>query len=385
LTAPKKTESTQPSLANVAVAPVSAGTSNKPVATTVPASSKVTTSPSSNAAVPTVAADVRQTTSGTSSSPHIAASSIATIATAAPLPSISTATTTASTVNVAPAPKSAPKMETQSPSSGVTPARATPEVQASRAVSVAPPVVTNPAAAIVPVKPVQIASTSTTASFSNVGIPAVSGANVSAATAVATEPTTAGTLVTYRDGKLKIDAENVTLAEVLQLVAKKMGAVIDVPPGSGQERIVEHVGPGYPNDVLTRLLNGSHFNFIIVNSALHPNEPAEVLLSMQGTDTSAPTVAPATPTVAASSVLYTPPDPTLRPLPLPPQYDSSLAAPANKDSLTPDAISQLMRDKARELRERAMQQAGVSPGASQPPQPAPQPPPQSAPEPAPEQ
>jgi hypothetical protein len=193
--------------------------------------------------------------------------------------------------------------------------------------------------------------------------------NVPATSSAATVPTPAGTVVTYHDGQLKIDAENTTLAEVLKLVGKKMGAVIDVPPGSGEERIVEHVGPGHPNDVLTQLLNGSHFNFIIVNSPLHPNEPAEVLLSMQGTDTSTPVAAPAPAPAPTTSALWTPPDPTLKPLPLPPQYDPSLAAPANKESLTPDAISELMRAKAKELRERAMQQAGVSPDSSSPPQP----------------
>jgi len=203
-------------------------------------------------------------------------------------------------------------------------------------------------------------------------------ASAPTATSASTASGTVGTVVTYRDGQLRIDAENTTLAEVLKLVAKKMGAMIDVPPGSGEERIVEHVGPGHPNDVLTQLLNGSHFNFIIVNSALHPNEPAEVLLSMQSTDTSTP-VAPPTP-APTTSALWTPPDPTLRPVPLPPQYDSSLTPPANRESLTPDAISELMRAKAKELRERAMQQAGTQPDTSQPPQPPPaQPEPQQAP------
>jgi hypothetical protein len=91
-------------------------------------------------------------------------------------------------------------------------------------------------------------------------------------------------VVTYRDGQLAIDAVNSTLAEVLKLVAQKTGAVIDVPPGSGLERIVEHTGPARAEDVLTSLLNGSAFDFVIVGSPQPPHGPTLVLLSLHGAD-----------------------------------------------------------------------------------------------------
>lgn len=91
-------------------------------------------------------------------------------------------------------------------------------------------------------------------------------------------------VVTYRDGQLAIDAENSTLAEVLKLVAEKTGAVIDVPPGSGLERIVEHTRPARAEDVLTSLLNGSAFDFVIVGSPQPPHGPTLVLLSLHGAD-----------------------------------------------------------------------------------------------------
>lgn len=84
--------------------------------------------------------------------------------------------------------------------------------------------------------------------------------------------------VTYRDGELTIDARNATLAEVLRLVGEKTGATIDIPPGTGQDQIVEHAGPGKPNDVLAQLLNGSRFNFILVNSTQNPQQLAQILL-----------------------------------------------------------------------------------------------------------
>src|ERR1022692_1725330 len=63
-------------------------------------------------------------------------------------------------------------------------------------------------------------------------------------------------VVTYQGGQLTIDAETLTLADVLKLIAEKTGAEIDVPSGSGLDRIIEHAGPGRAEDVLASLLKG---------------------------------------------------------------------------------------------------------------------------------
>jgi hypothetical protein len=94
-------------------------------------------------------------------------------------------------------------------------------------------------------------------------------------------------VVTYHDGQLEIDAENASLADVLQLVAQKTGALIDLPPGSGLERIVEHAGPGHAEDVLARLLNGSTFDFVIAGSSRTPRNPIQVLLFPRKPDAAA--------------------------------------------------------------------------------------------------
>jgi hypothetical protein len=368
LTAPKKAEPAQSALSSASVGSEGVSTIKRTAGSPVVVPSVTPMPSTSTKPSPLVAVDSRPSASATIDSHRVIASPPASLPIPSAAPSVA-ATTRPTTIVPAAMPVGALQSHSQPVTIVATPVVSKPEVQAPLVASIAPSTVAKPAA---PVPTQSAISASNSAMSANVGGSAGgTGAGVSTVPAGASEHPAAGTMVTYRDGKLTINAENVTLAEVLQLVAKKMGAVIDVPPGSGQERIVEHVGPGYPNDVLTRLLNGSHFNFIIVNSALHPNEPAEVLLSMQGTDTSAPAVAPAA-AAAASSVPWTAPDPTLRPLPLPPQYDSSLAPPANKESLTPDALSQLMRDKARELRERAMQQAGSQPDTSQPPAAPPQ-------------
>jgi hypothetical protein len=159
-------------------------------------------------------------------------------------------------------------------------------------------------------------------------------------------------VVTYRDGQLTIDAENVTLAAVLALIAEKTGAVIEVPPGSGQERIFEHTGPAPPNDVLERLLNGSPFNFIIVNSPENPNLPAQVLLSLHVPETDAPpTVAVVPPTPSLSPPLWTPP-------PVPPTA-AVLAVPVDtppKEPLSPEELGEMMKERARQLREQIQKQ-----------------------------
>ncbi len=160
-------------------------------------------------------------------------------------------------------------------------------------------------------------------------------------------------VVIYRNGRLTINAENATLADVLKLVAEKTGATIDVPPGSGQERIVEHSGPGRANDILTQLLNGSHFNFIIVNSPQHPDDPTQVLLSLQRPETDGPSTASVSPPQPQASPYWKPPEPG--PSVLPPQYDSSLTPPPQ--GLSPEALGELMKAKGKEILEKAQQEA----------------------------
>jgi hypothetical protein len=195
---------------------------------------------------------------------------------------------------------------------------------------------------------------------SAVGRPSVAGggvlspmpdvaAAVPGGTAVSTQR---GPVVTYRDGQLTIDAENSTLAAVLALIAEKTGAVIDVPPGSGQERIFEHTGPAPANDVLERLLNGSPFNFIIVSSPQHPNQPAEVLLSLHGPDTDTPSVAVVPTKPSLSPPLWTPPE-------TPASTAAVLSLPVDtppKEPLSPEALGEMMKERARLLRDQLQKQ-----------------------------
>jgi hypothetical protein len=162
-------------------------------------------------------------------------------------------------------------------------------------------------------------------------------------------------IVTYRDGQLTIDAGNSTLAEVLKLVAEKTGAVIDVPPGAGLERIVEHTGPGRADDVLSRLLNGSPFDFIIVGSSQRPHELTQVLLSLHRADAHASPPPAQLPTPVTSSVLWTPPAEAPTAAVLPYALDSRNLEPP-KEPLPPETLGKMMRERGQQLREQIQQQ-----------------------------
>jgi hypothetical protein len=176
--------------------------------------------------------------------------------------------------------------------------------------------------------------------------------------------------VTYRDGQLTIDVENLTLAAVLKLIAEKTGAVIDVPPGSGQERIFEHAGPGRADDVLAQLLNGSHFNFIMVNSPQDPNAVAQVLLSVEQQGAS-PAAAPETEALAARMPEPVPSpnvnqkpaegDTTLQPLP--PPADVKPPAPEN---MSPDQRGEYMRSLFKKLTNQSSEQGSQTPPPAPP-------------------
>ncbi|HUJ96570.1 MAG TPA: hypothetical protein VLW84_14965 [Terriglobales bacterium] len=84
--------------------------------------------------------------------------------------------------------------------------------------------------------------------------------------------------VTFQHGQLTIVAENSTLGDILRAVRSKIGAAMDVP-GNATERVVTQLGPGPVHDVLASLLNGSHFNYVILGSATNPDAVQQVILT----------------------------------------------------------------------------------------------------------
>jgi hypothetical protein len=84
--------------------------------------------------------------------------------------------------------------------------------------------------------------------------------------------------VSYQGGLLTISAQNSTLGEILRDVRKLTGASIEIPPGTN-ERVVTHLGPGAPRDVLVGLLNGSSFNYVMLGSSSDPTTVSSVILT----------------------------------------------------------------------------------------------------------
>lgn len=103
-------------------------------------------------------------------------------------------------------------------------------------------------------------------------------------------------VVSYQNGKLIVIAKNSTLGDVLRAIANKTGAGIDVPE-SANERVVSQLGPAPARDVIASLLNGSHYNYIVVGTENDPNAVARVVLTTKSdkSDSSMPMAATASP------------------------------------------------------------------------------------------
>ena len=93
--------------------------------------------------------------------------------------------------------------------------------------------------------------------------------------------------VSYGDGLLTIVAQNSTLGDVLRAVRAQTGATLDVP-SNATERMVAHLGPGPAREVLAALLNGSHFNYVILGSATNPAAIQQVILTSKSGGEAAP-------------------------------------------------------------------------------------------------
>lgn len=135
--------------------------------------------------------------------------------------------------------------------------------------------------------------------------------------------------VSYENGLLTIAAQNSTLGDILRDVHKLTGASIEIPPNA-TERVVTHLGPGAPRDVLASLLNGSGFNYVMMGSNSDPTGIASVVL----------TTKPAVGTAQTAANTHQPPQtvyPMQIPVPQPLVAQQQVAAqPAEGDDANTD-------------------------------------------------
>ncbi len=155
------------------------------------------------------------------------------------------------------------------------------------------------------------------------------GAHPSVEIPPATHPVLA---VSFRDGMLTINANKANLSEVLFAVHQRTGADIAIPAGAEQEQVVAELGPAPAPEVLSRLLNGSKFNFLILSSSSDPKALDRVILSSRPEGPMISSPRPQTVTMAADQDEDTDAEPRPAPAPTYPRR----VTPAPGGALAPD-------------------------------------------------
>jgi hypothetical protein len=128
--------------------------------------------------------------------------------------------------------------------------------------------------------------------------------------------------VSYRDGLLGISSNRATLSEVLYAIQQRTGADISIPAGAEQERVVAEIGPAPAAEALAKLLKGSRFNFLILNSANDPRQLDRVVITTRTEGVFVPPPPPQEADVDTTVEEQPPPPPGL-----PPQAPSPENAP----------------------------------------------------------
>jgi hypothetical protein len=82
--------------------------------------------------------------------------------------------------------------------------------------------------------------------------------------------------VSFKDGQLTIVAPNSTLGDILRAVREQTKAEIEIPIAT--DRVVTHLGPGPVQQVMSDLLNGSRFNYVLMGSADDPDALTRIVL-----------------------------------------------------------------------------------------------------------
>ena len=101
--------------------------------------------------------------------------------------------------------------------------------------------------------------------------------------------------VNFQHGQLSIVAQNSTLGDILRAVRNQTGAAVDFP-ANATERVAGNFGPGPARDVVASLLNGSHFNYVLLGSATDPDALEHVVLTIRsGGSDSPPAITAAAP------------------------------------------------------------------------------------------
>lgn len=169
--------------------------------------------------------------------------------------------------------------------------------------------------------------------------------------------------VTLDHGKLTVDAQNSDLSAILQDVSQKSGMSVDGL--SRNTRVFGVYGPGSPRDVLSALLTGAGYNFVIVGGE-SGSVPRELVLTAQnGNALPASPVRPAQPQPAASEAEESGAEENGR-QPLGP---GAIAHPSPQDTDQTDPQTRMQRhlDTLRHMQETIQQQQQQQKNQQKPP------------------
>jgi hypothetical protein len=177
--------------------------------------------------------------------------------------------------------------------------------------------------------------------------------------------------VSYTDGMLSIVAPNSTLGDILRGVRKYTAADIEVP-ATANERVVTRLGPAPARQVMAELLNGSHFNYILLGSPENANKLVRVVLvaktgpdNPDATPAQAAKNAPPAPAVAAGDAADadTPADEPAEDTADQPAAEADQSAPTTPDQpgvKTPQQMLQEMQQRQLQMQQQ-QQQNGQTP------------------------
>lgn len=85
------------------------------------------------------------------------------------------------------------------------------------------------------------------------------------------------------DGKqLTIDTENSTLTDVLLAVRAKTGASVEIPPSAANEKVALHIGPAPVREVISTLLYGTNFDYVVQAADDDPDGLRSVIVTLRG-------------------------------------------------------------------------------------------------------
>jgi hypothetical protein len=87
--------------------------------------------------------------------------------------------------------------------------------------------------------------------------------------------------VSFQDGLLTIESSNSRLGDILSSVRTKAGIQFE-GMDSGVERVAAKLGPAPADEVLSSLLQGSRFDYVILGHSGDPHNVERVLLSARG-------------------------------------------------------------------------------------------------------